>query len=402
VQAPGACLSKMILTFIFINVRRRRMTWSTRAPFVLWLAFAHPLTACSSAGPASPNEPAPDAPPTYVEKPLTLELSLGTPDATAGGSETPVAAETLQITALDGATPVVTDLWLYTLGPDSELTPLTGFTSTAARKSPNLLMPATIGGAASGLAPADDGSANGLMTATTRGTWENGAFVSTVTGTVTVSFRAVVAAPIVVVAGVEDQRYAGAAAIDVDGSALEAPKSVGQPEKHVRRSFEREVSPILVNNCASCHRPGGPDDADFYLVTGTPDELVNDNFALKEQTEDCEADDAAGSQELADCIAKIDKAEFLVEPGAPGISDLLVRSRPDENAGTSPAGLVWYGGGNPKSRFNAKYGDRRMPSTTQSTDPSEWQDLPTYFDVTPADFQILFDWVAQGADQSAP
>ncbi len=159
--------------------------------------------------------------------------------------------------------------------------------------------------------------------------------------------------------------------------------------------------PILIENCASCHRPGGPDDAGFYLATGSADALVNDNFALKEQTADCQAKNDAGSLELATCIQAITKAEFLVEPGAPAVSDLLIRSRPDENAGTSDTGLAWNGGGNPKSRFNATYGDRRMPATTQSTDLSDWLDLPTPFDLEPQAFQVLFDWVAQGAQGPA-
>lgn len=381
------------------------MTCSTRAS-ILVAALAQAVVGCgSSSDPPSSNDAPADAAQTYVETRLTLELSLGSAgagDANAPSGEEAGAVETLTITALDGATPVVTDLWLYTLGADSALTPLTGFTSKASRKSPKRMLPATIGGAPSGLAPADDGNANGLMTNTTRGTWSNGALVSTVDGTAVVTLAAVVAAPIVVVAGVEDQRYTGAAAINPDNSSFAPPSSVGQPETHTRRSFAREVLPILVNDCASCHRPGGPDDANFYLVTGSPDALVNDNFALKEQTADCKAQNADGSPELADCIAAIDKAEFLVEPGAPAVSDLLTRSRPDENAGTSPEGLLWYGGGNPKSRFNATYGDRRMPSTTQSVEPSEWQDLPTAFDLAPADFQVLFDWVAQGAQADDP
>jgi hypothetical protein len=38
-----------------------------------------------------------------------------------------------------------------------------------------------------------------------------------------------------------------------------------------------------------------------------------------------------------------------------------------------------------------------MPSTTQAPAASDWTNQPTYFDEHPADFQILFDWVAQGA-----
>ena len=129
----------------------------------------------------------------------------------------------------------------------------------------------------------------------------------------------------------------------------------------------------------------------------TQDHLVNANFALAEQTADCNAKYPSGGQALASCIQNITQAQFLVEPGAPSLSDLLQRARPDENAGTSPAGLAWYGGGNPKARYNATYGDRRMPSTTTSLMTSDWTNQPTYFDMTPKDFQTLYDWVAQGA-----
>jgi hypothetical protein len=60
------------------------------------------------------------------------------------------------------------------------------------------------------------------------------------------------------------------------------------------------------------------------------------------------------------------------------------------------AGLSWWGSRG--VRYNATYGDRRMPSTTESVDTAEWaKSLPTDFDVDPTDFQILYDWVAQGA-----
>ncbi len=91
----------------------------------------------------------------------------------------------------------------------------------------------------------------------------------------------------------------------------------------------------------------------------------------------------------------VNKAQFLVEPGAPALSDLLQRARPDETSGSSPLGLAWYG--SKASRYNATYGDRRMPSTAQSPDMTTWTNPPTYFDTHPAEFQILYDWVAQGA-----
>ncbi len=38
-----------------------------------------------------------------------------------------------------------------------------------------------------------------------------------------------------------------------------------------------------------------------------------------------------------------------------------------------------------------------MPSTTDSGDQATWTDQPTYFDMHPQDFQLLHDWIAQGA-----
>jgi hypothetical protein len=38
-----------------------------------------------------------------------------------------------------------------------------------------------------------------------------------------------------------------------------------------------------------------------------------------------------------------------------------------------------------------------MPSTTISTDSADGRDLPTAFDMSRQDFQVLYAWVAQGA-----
>jgi hypothetical protein len=364
-----------------------------------------------------------DAAPTYVEKLLTLELKLtrpatpdgganatgdagdasvadggvastsdgGAPKADGGAAASPT---TLVITARDGTTPVVTDLWLYMLDGANRV-PLTSFTSTGARKTPRLMLPATIGGQPSGLAPADDGRLNGLMTNTTRGKLVQGAFVSTVDGTVTVTLPSPPMAPILVVAGVEDQRYTGAAVVAPDGAPGAVPDGTVLLERHTRRSFERDVKPMLFVRCAECHNDQGDLDAELYLVAGTRDELVNDNFALKEQTEDCA--DATPNDPAAQvrCVQAITKAQFLVEPGAPALSDLLQRARPDESSGTSTAGAPWYG--SKGARYNATYGDRRMPSTADTPDMTMWTNPPTYFDTHPTDFQILYDWVAQGA-----
>ena len=394
----SAVVKKQMKVKVIIGPRRR-----ADACAGLLAVTAMLLTACSSSNSSTPSasNPPPSAS-TLTETPLTLTLRLSVADASAadGGvieasDAGPPPAATLTITATDGMTPVATDLWLYTLDSAGNQTPLTGFTSTQARKSPRLMLPATIAGQPSGLAPADDGRMNGLMSGgNSRGYLDAGTFVSTIDGTVVVSLPTVPASPILVVAGVEDQRYAGGAVIDPDGTPGTVPDGAVVLETHTRRSFQQDVAPLLQGECIACHNPAGPDNAGFYLVAGSRDDLVNDNFALKEQTLDCQQDTDGGAA-LTACIQAITKAQFLVEPGAPAVSDLLQRSRPDEDAGTSTLGLAWYGGKG--QRYNATYGDRRMPSTTQSTNQADWKNAPTAFDLAPAGFQVLYDWVAQGA-----
>jgi hypothetical protein len=331
-------------------------------------------------------------PVTYQETMLTLVTKL---TITPANGDVPASA-VLEITARDGTTPVITDLWLYTLDAGGVQAPLTGFTSTAARKTPGLFLPAIVNGRPSGLSPADDGRQNGLLSNALRGTFKQGAFVSSVNGTVDITLPAVPTTAILVVAAIEDQRYAGAAVINLDGSPGTVPAGVGAPETHTRRSFTDEVKPLLTQYCVGCHNPMHANHADIYKVTGTRDQLVNDNFVLSEDTIDCQEAHPEGGLPLAQCIQAITKAEFLVEPGVPALSGLLTRSRPDETAGSSPTGLSWWGSRG--VRYNATYGDRRMPSTTESTDTAEWaKNLPTDFDMKPADYQVLYDWVAQGA-----
>jgi hypothetical protein len=329
-----------------------------------------------------------------TETALTVSLEFVAPTGAVDGGAP--ATEQLRITTRDGVTAVRTDVWLYTL-VGGKLQPLETFSAVIGRKTSHLMMPATIGGSPSGLVPADDGHANGLMTDSTRGSLIQGAFVPAIDGTIVVTFPTAPTDPIVVVAGIEDQRYAGAAAILPDGTAGTVPTGLGQPETHDRVSYEHDVAPILKKQCVdACHDSAGPFDAPLYLMD-TQDHLVNDNFALSEQTEDCKAKYPNDPTKLASCIHDITQAQYLVEPGAPSLSDLLQRARPDESAGTSPTGLLWYGGGNPKARYNAGYGDRRMPSTTTSLTTTDWTNQPTYFDTAPKDFQKLYDWVAQGA-----
>jgi hypothetical protein len=330
-----------------------------------------------------------------IEAALQVDLAFlsDRPDGTVAAGR---ATATLRITTRDGATPVRTDLWLYTL-VGGQLQELDAFTATTDRKTGRLLLPATLGGAPSGLVPADDGRVNGLMTDGDRGSLVQGSLVSAIDGTVVVTLQAPPTDPIVVVAGVEDQRYAGAAVVLPDGSAGAVPSGVGVPETHDRVSYERDVAPIILANClVGCHHLKGPLDAALYRMD-TQDQLVNNNFALAEETADCEAmfpDDAAGRSH---CVLGITSAEFLVEPGAPALSGLLLRARPDEALGSSPLGLAWFGGGSNKVRYNTDYGDRRMPSTTMSAAMADWANTPTYFDTSPQEYQVLYDWVAQGA-----
>ncbi len=332
-----------------------------------------------------------------TETALTVSLELVAPTTTGVSDGGVPASEQLRITTRDGVTAVRTDLWLYTL-TGGKMQELDAFTATIGRKTSHLMLPATIGGAPSGLAPADDGRNNGLMTDSARGSLIQGAFVTAIDGTIIVTFATAPTDPIVVVAGVEDQRYAGAAVINPDGTPGDVPAGVGAPETHDRVSYTHDVAPILKKQCVdACHDSDGPLTAPLYLMD-TQDHLVNANFALAEQTADCNTKYPNGGQALASCIQNITQAQYLVEPGAPSLSDLLQRARPDENASTSATGLLWYGGGNPKARYNATYGDRRMPSTTTSLVTTDWTNQqPTYFDMTPKDFQTIYDWVAQGA-----
>ncbi len=344
---------------------------------------------------------------TVVETTVRVDLTLAAVVTDAGASDAGEAADasdaggsaataaTLTIQVHDGQNPVITDLWLYTLTDGATPVPLTAFTTSVARKSPRLMLPATIGGVDSGLAPANDGASNGVLTNFTRGVLQDGGFVPTFDGKVVVTLPSAPTAPILVVAGVEDQRYAGAQVVQPDGSIGTVPAGIGAPQTHVARTFSRDVAPILQQQCLQCHFATGPDNAGFYLVTGSRDDLVNANFALNEQTADCQTANPDGGASLAACIAAITTAQFLVEPGVPAATDLLQRARPDEDAGVSPEGLLWYG--SKGNRYNTTYGDRRMPSTNDTTDPTTWLDPPTYFDEHPAEYQVIYDWVAQGA-----
>jgi len=347
---------------------------------------------------ADPSTPADPAPATFTEVSLTIMTKLTITPST--GTDVPPVA-TIDITARDGTTPVITDLWLYTIDASGTQLPLTGFTSTAARRSGRLMLPATIMGRPSGLTPADDGRVNGLMTNTSRGTLRQGAFVSGINATVVVTLPAVPTAPILIVAGVEDQRYAGAAVMNIDGSPGPVPAGVGQPETHTRLSFARDIAPITQSHCGGCHKPN---HTYMSRPAGTRDELVNDNFGLALGTRTCQRNNPTDTVALNQCIQAITSANFLVEPGVPAVSPLLARTRPDEDGNASANGLAWWGArpagspaGTPAARFLPDYGDHRMPSTSESNSADQWANQPTDFDLDPASYQLVWSWVAQGA-----
>ena len=336
----------------------------------------------------TPVDPIP-TPTTYTETMLTVMIKLTVTPGT--GTDVPPVV-TLDITARDGMTPVVTDLWLYTLGADGVQTPMTGFTSTAARKSGRLMLPAMVMGQPSGLTPADDGRQNGLMTNTSRGSMRQGAFVSGITGTVVVTLPALPTTPILVVAAVEDQRYAGAAVINPDGSPGAVPDGAAVAETHTRLSFARDVAPITQARCGGCHKPN---HTYMSRPAGTRDDLVYDNFGLTLGTRTCQRNNPTDSVARDQCIQAITSALYLVEPGAPAVSALLARTRPDEDGNASANGLAWWGARG--ARYATDYGDHRMPSTSESNDPTQWANQPTDFDTDPAAYQIMWNWVAQGA-----
>ena len=120
----------------------------------------------SSDKPAAGDDSGDQSPSMFTETILTVMTKL---TVTPGTTPDAPPVVTLDITAQDGTTPVVTDLWLYTLDAGGVQTPLTEFSSTAARRSPKLMLPATVNGKPSGYPHADDGRQNGLMTNTSRG-----------------------------------------------------------------------------------------------------------------------------------------------------------------------------------------------------------------------------------------
>jgi len=338
--------------------------------------------------------------PTFTETVLTVMLRLNPPPAA-----NPTGPTTLDITARDGITPVITDLWLYTFDDTGAQVPLTGFTVPNAagaavatnRKSAKLMLPAMIKNAPSGF-PAgitDDGRQNGILTNAQRGRLSQGAMVPMITGTITVTLAAPPTQPILVVAAVEDQRYAGAALIKANGEPDAVPAGVGVPETHNRLTYANDIAPIVKAHCSGCHKP-----THTYVSRpgGTRDDLVNDNFGAALATRTCQQANPGGGVKMDQCVNNITAASFLVEPGVPALSNWLARARPDEEGNASANGLLWwgFGGTGPTARYNAT-GDKRMPSTVESNDPTTWVAVTTDFDEDPATYLTVWQWVAQGA-----
>jgi len=257
------------------------------------------------------------------------------------------------------------------------------------RKSRRLMMPGTIAGQPSGLVPADGGNENGFMSDGVREHRHDGKAVSAIDGDVVIALDSVPPSPLVVVAGIEDQRYAGAAAIDASGAPATLPAGIGAPEQHVPRTFETDIKPIL-KQCLDCHAPVGEAES---LPLVTYDDVVSFDLAFAKGKADCatkHADQAAYSA----CVNAITEVEYLVEPGAPALSPIARRMRPDEERSASVEGLKWFGKGG--KRYGG-HGDRRMPPENTTEDASDDRSAPTYFDTHPQEFQIVFDWIAQGA-----
>lgn len=328
------------------------------------------------------TEPPNDSDPTHMsEKSLTVGLSL--------------SGTTLTVTAKDGEVPVMTDLWLYTQH-EGTLTAFTGFKDPdSKRKHRGLMMPCTLGGAPSQLVPCNNGEQNGVLTDLLIDTLVAGSTTekkTAIDGTVALTLNAALTETLVVVVGKEDQRYAGAAAITPDGQPAAVPAGVGAPETHKIVKYS-DVKSLLDTRCVVCHSASGV-AAGFPL--DTYEHVVHFNFAYGEEKEKCETATPGNQTAIDACIAAITKTEYMIDPGSPANSALLRRALPDENKSVSTIGLLWYG--SKGSRFG-DHGDRRMPALNITASTADDEAAPTYFDQNPADYQLLWDWVAQGAQQ---
>jgi hypothetical protein len=251
-------------------------------------------------------------------------------------------------------------------------------------------MPCTLSGQPSGLTPCFNGELNGVMTDTRRMKRVGGVLVPNIDGTVVVDLTSAPVDPVVVLVGIEDQRYAGVAAVDINGTSIAAPPGLAVLETHVARTYAQDVAPILDAHCISCH---GKNGTFSYMPMDTYDNAVSFNFGTSNATIACDTQFPSDTDGHQACVDAITNVEFYFEAGAPAVSPAIRRARPDEQQSTSPEGLAWYGG---SSRFGGAHGDRRMPPHNTTADMSDDLPLPTHFDNVPGDYQIFFDWVAQG------
>src|SRR5262249_30866888 len=145
--------------------------------------------------------------------------------------------------------------------------------------------------------------------------------------------------------------------------------------------YARQVAPILLICSERCHKSGGP--AHLYKLQSQA-ELVDNDFGYESGKERCRmmfGSDAAGE---AACEQALTRSESMVEPGAPALSEVTIRTRPDEDLGSSENGLSWWGG-TARRRFGDT-GDRRMPKTNLTPDTADDENIPTYFDTHPRDY----------------
>lgn len=352
-----------------------------RADFTMCLLLAMALVAMAACSQPSQgtSDGGMESPSIFQERAVSVDLSL--------------RGTMLHIAVHDGSTPIMTDVWLYTL-ENGIPTPLTAFMDPPTkRKSRRLLLPCTIAGMPSGLLPCDEGAENGVMTDLVRETLADGNYTPSIKGTVDIVLKEVPTNPLLVVAAIEDERYAGAAAISPDGKPTAVPAGIGLPAMHRARTYARDVAPIIQATCLGCHQSNGT--AGLFQLESYSD-LVLRNFAFHEAQRECQEKHPMDAEAEMACEHAISSVEYMVERGAPAASPIARRCRPDELKSVSPTGLLWYGSGG--NRFG-KNGDRRMPATTLSptTDMGANAPLPTYFDDHPEDYQVLFDWIAQGA-----
>jgi hypothetical protein len=366
-----------------VTIDRRALTTTSVCCHPVVTDTIHATLLVAVLGCGAPSAPEVKAPAKEPPSPTPVQL-----EETVVAVELALQGSNLHISVRDGTAPIRTDVWLYTL-EDGQLAAFTAFEDPdSRRKSRRLMMPATIAGRPSGLVPASSDE-NGFMTDGVRESRTNGTVAPAIDGDVVVVLEAIPASPLVVVVALEDQRYAGAAAIDASGAPVTLPPSVGAPLKHVARTFEADIKPLM-KLCTDCHAPD--EEAASIPLVGY-DDLVNFDLAFAEGKEKCAKQHADAGARMA-CVNAISEVEYLVEPGAPALSPLARRTRPDEERDASVEGLRWFGKSG--KRFGG-HGDRRMPPQNTTETTSDDRNEPTHFDEHPQDFQMLFDWIAQGA-----